>query len=310
MKKRLVIIGTGAVGSAIAWTLAIHKSAEEIILIDQIHPLAEGEAMDMQNAAPLISAVTIRIGDYTDCAGADCIIITAGRSRHEGESRNDLLEGNRSIMLSILNKLAPYYMGCYLIVVSNPVDALTYLVANYFKDYSNKIIGTGTLLDSARLRVAMAEYLRVSIEDISTYVIGEHGEHQMPLWNMTTVEQLPIDEYCEMHRIPWNMEIRAGFSLRIRDMGREIISKKGKTQYGISACVANLVEYLSVARKAPICLSHRLENRYGLKNAAISLPVSITETGIEGFHFSFGEQKSEWRNIASAIQEQFKCLEA
>lgn len=306
--KRITIIGTGAVGSAIAWTLAIHKSAAEIILIDQIHPLAEGEAMDMQNAVPLISTVTIRTGSYTDCADADCIIITAGRSRHEGESRNDLLEGNRSIMLNILDKLAPHYKGCYLIIVSNPVDALTYLAANYFKNYSTKIIGTGTLLDSARLRVTLAEYLHVSPGDISAYVIGEHGEHQMPLWNMTTVEQLPIDEYCEMHRIPWDMEIKSRFSLQIRNMGREIISKKGKTQYGISACVANLVKYLSVAKKAPICLSHRLENQYGFKNAAISLPVSITETGIEEFHFSFGEQKSEWRNIASAIQEQFVDL--
>lgn len=300
--RRIVIIGTGAVGSAIAWTLAVRECAEELILIDQIHPLAEGEAMDMQNVLPLIDNVTIRIGDYADCAEADCIIITAGRSRHEGESRNDLLEGNRSIMLNILDKLSPYYKGCYLIIVSNPVDALTYLAINYFKDYSSKIVGTGTLLDSARLRMILVQYLHISAKDINAYVIGEHGENQMPLWSMTKVRDIPIDKYCETYGIPWDTEVKSNLAQQIRSMGREIIGKKGRTQYGISACIAYLIEYLDKDEGGLICLAHTFGS-FCKEKMAVSLPILMASNGIKLFPFSFGNQELEWQEVISALQK-------
>ncbi len=300
--RKVVIIGAGAVGSTIAWTLAIRESVEEIVLIDQVVPVAKGEVLDMQNAIPLTGLVRIRHGYYEDCTDADCIILTAGRSRHDGESRIDLLEGNRAILLNVLNKLASYYNGCYIFVISNPVDALTYLTAQYFPEYSSKIIGTGTFLDTARLRNHLSEYLKISSEKIEAYVIGEHGKHQIPLWNMVKVNEIPIEEYCQINHIQWDSSVRQEITDKIRLMGQQIISKKGRTQYGISSCVAYLIEQLNEEGKVPVCVSHLIENPQDRRTISLSTPVYMNSNGVIPCPFLSIYGSLDWKELIEALE--------
>ncbi len=306
--RRVVIIGAGAVGSTIAWTLAVRESAGEIVLIDQVVPVAKGEALDMQNAIPLAGSVCIRQGNYEDCADADCIILTAGRSRHDGESRVDLLDGNRVILLNVLKKLEPYYNGCYILLISNPVDVLTYLTAQYFPKYFSRILGTGTILDSARLRYHLSKYLRISSEAIEAYVIGEHGKYQMPLWSIAKINQIPIEEYCNKNRIQWDNSVIQTVAAKVQLMGQQIINKKGRTQYGVSSCVAYLIDLLNEKRKTPVCVSHLIQNQYGIISIALSTPVYLTSNGIKDIPISFEDQYDEWINLSISLQNQWSDL--
>ena len=243
--RKIAIIGSGFVGASISFALTFSRLVDEIILIDIDKEHAIGEAMDINPGIGALSSVVVRAGDYKDLSDCDVIVITAGKARKPGQSRNDLKMENEKIFDSILNQLAPYYRNSFLIIVTNPVDYLTGYVAKKGFVPKNKLCGTGCLLDCARWTSALSSYFHVKNEAIQMYVTGIHGDNQKPLWERTRIEGLPIEKYCRIRGIPWNDEIIALISDKVRDMGAEIIARKGKTQYGISSVVLHLIHLLA-----------------------------------------------------------------
>ena len=182
------------------------------------------------------------LGDYQDCADCDLIIVTAGRGRKAGESRLDLTNENIKIMHSVIDSIGKYYMRGVVLIISNPVDIMTYKVTEWMGLADGMVFGSGCMLDSSRFVRSIADYLDLNTGVINGYVVGEHGDAQVPVWSHVTVGGIPIKEYCENVKLEWNEEVKYSIAEHTRMMGSEIIRAKGKTQYGIATCVCNLAE--------------------------------------------------------------------
>lgn len=241
---KVVIIGSGFVGAAIGYALTYIKSISEIVFIDKRIEAVQGETMDISHGISSISTAFVREGDYADCMDSDVIIITAGMNRKVGQTRMDLLENNKKIIDDIMDGLKNVYKDSFVIVVSNPVDVLTEEVVRKGIIPEDRICGTGCILDTSRWISEIAKYLKVSTGRITAYAVGKHGTEPLMLWNMAKVDGEPIEEYCKKSSIVWNEEIKTQLQKKVTEMGAEIISRKGKTQYGIATVVAYLVECL------------------------------------------------------------------
>lgn len=241
---KIVIIGSGFVGAAIGYALTYIKSVSEIVFIDKRIEAVQGETMDIAHGISSMSTAIVREGDYSDCVDSDIIIITAGMNRKVGQTRMDLLEQNKRIMDDIMDELKNVYKDSFVIIVSNPVDALTEDVINKGIIPEEKICGTGCMLDTSRWISEIANYLKISTSRITAYSVGKHGTEPQMLWEMAKVDDEPIEEYCKKNEIPWDEEVKGQLQKRVTEMGAEIIQRKGKTQYGIATVVAYLVECL------------------------------------------------------------------
>lgn len=242
--SKVVIIGCGFVGATIAYTMVLKNLMDTTVIIDINEELAMGEASDIAHGLAMLGVSQIRSGKYEDCRDADLIIITAGVNRKVGQTRDDLLEINEGIISSVLDNIALYYNGCFVLIVSNPVDQLTSYA--YKKGFikKNKIGGTGCLLDTSRWISELSKYLHVDINRIHAYAVGKHGSEQDLLWDYTQIDGLDIKRFCDKNNIIWNDGIKNQIHQKVTGMGAEIIRKKGRTQFGIAAAVACFVSCL------------------------------------------------------------------
>ncbi len=243
-KRRIVIIGSGNVGAAISYALMYQSDIQEIVLLDVNRERALGVAMDINHGIHQISTCFIRVGTYADCVDSDAVIICAGKNRTKNQTREELLEENQKIMDQILTEMMPYYTDSFVIVVSNPVDALTeYIIKrNIFSE--KKVIGTGCLLDTSRWISVLSDYLKVPSSKIEAYAVGKHGDKHILLWEFVKVENVSIKKYCEKNNIVWNEKIKQDLHFCVANMGTEIIAKKGISQYGIATVVAYLISII------------------------------------------------------------------
>lgn len=279
--RKIAIIGAGYVGASIAYALMLRELADEIVLIDVNKEHAQGEALDIIHGISYMGACRIFQGDYADCHNCDIIIITAGKNRKYGQTRLDLAEDNSLIMENVVAQIRPFYNNAVVLVVANPVDILTYKVAKNLNAEKGKVLGTGCLLDTSRLVCRIADYVGLSSKNIQAMVVGEHGEHQLPLWSRVSVANSPIAEYCEMLDIPWNQQIRDKIMHQVKTMGAEIISRKERTHYGIATCVCYLVDTIMNNHPTVVPVSGVLEQEYaGVKDIAISVPSIVGDGGI------------------------------
>ena len=221
--RKVAIIGAGYVGSSIAFALAIRDIAREIVLIDVNNKKTDGEAKDIRHGIPALGTADLYAGDYPDCADCDLIIITAGRGRRDGESRIDLMEENVKIMRSVISEIQKYYTRGIILVISNPVDILTYKAAEWMELPNGMVFGSGTILDSSRFVRIIADYVGLNTGVVNGYIVGEHGDGQVPVWSHTTIGGIPIAEYCNEAGLPWNDEVRQEIAQRTKTMGSEII---------------------------------------------------------------------------------------
>lgn len=283
MKKhsKIAIIGVGYVGASICYALMLKETAQEIVLIDSNTEKAKGEALDIIHGIPYMGTAKIYQGEYSDCRDCDMIIVTAGKGRKPGQKRSDLFQENTQILKRIADYIKEYYNGGVIFIVSNPVDAMTREFTNWMGLPDGKVFGTGCILDTSRLVGLIASYVGVSIDNIQATIIGEHGEAQYPLWERVTVANIPIKEYCEMVGILWNDTIKKNLMCQVRDMGAEIIARKGKTHYGIATCVAYLAESVIYNRKIVASVSSVWQGECGIKDVAVSVPSLIGQNGIE-----------------------------
>jgi len=279
--RKVAIIGSGFVGSSIAYALAIRDVAREIVLIDINQDKTDGEAKDIRHGIPAMGTADLYAGDYSDCVDCDLIVITAGRGRKPGESRLDLTNENVKIMRSVIDSIKKYYTRGVILVISNPVDIMTYKATEWMELPDGMVFGSGNILDSSRFVRTIADYVGLSTGVINGYVIGEHGDGQVPVWSHVTVGGIPIAEYCSDVGLEWNDVIRHNIAEKTKVMGSEIIAEKGRTHYGIATCVCQLADAIINQRPTISSVSSILMGEHGCRDVALSVPSVVGPSGVQ-----------------------------
>ena len=279
--KKVAIIGAGFVGASIAYALACSDYEYDIALIDIDKDKAIGEAADIRHGISSLSQANVYAGDYSDCRECGLIIITAGRNRKPGETRLDLAADNIRIMKNIVDSIKNYYNGCSVMIVSNPVDILTMKCCEWLDIKDGRVFGSGCILDTSRFVRNLADYFSVEIGDVDAFIAGEHGDAQIPVWSNAFIKSLLIDDYCKQAGIEWGLEQQELLAAKTRQMGAEIIKNKGRTQYGITACVLYLADAVFNNRRITTTVCTPLQGEYGIEGVTLSLPSVIGKNGVE-----------------------------
>jgi len=280
-KSKVAIIGAGFVGASTAFALSLNQLVNEMVLIDVFKDKADGEAMDINHGLSFLGQMSVYSGDYSDCANCDAIIITAGVNRKPGETRIDLAKKNVAIAKEITNNVMKYYTRGVILVVSNPVDILTYMIQKWSGLPTYRVIGTGTVLDSSRFRYLLSRKFCVDVRNVHGYIIGEHGDTQLPLWSVTNIAGKNINEYFNdpVYRI--TEEEKAAIVHDVKTAGAEIIKKKGATYYAIAAAVNNILESILKDQNTIRTVSSVINGVYGIEDVALSLPSKVNSQGIK-----------------------------
>ena len=262
-KNKIVVVGAGNVGEAIAYTLMVRKQANDIVLVDLNEDRAKGAALDIAQGTSFFKQVWVRKGGYEECADAQLIVITAGIARKPGQTRLDLAKTNVSIVRSITRSIMEHAKNPLILVVSNPADVTTAAVTEESGLPAGRVIGSGTSLDTARFRYFISEALKVNIEDVNAYILGEHGDSQVPVWSAANIGGVPIDEYAA--QVGVNLD-KAAISKRTKEGGAEVIQMKGATFYGIAMAVSNIVERIMKDESAILPVAHVLGEEFGSRD--------------------------------------------
>lgn len=278
-KNKIVVVGAGNVGEAIAYTLMVRKQANDIVLVDLNEDRAKGAALDIAQGTSFFKQVWVRKGGYEECADAQLIVITAGIARKPGQTRLDLAKTNVSIVRSITRSIMEHAKNPLILVVSNPADVTTAAVTEESGLPAGRVIGSGTSLDTARFRYFISEALKVNIEDVNAYILGEHGDSQVPVWSAANIGGVPIDKYAA--QVGVNLD-KAAISKRTKEGGAEVIQMKGATFYGIAMAVSNIVERIMKDESAILPVAHVLGEEFGSwAGVAISMPCIVSWDGVE-----------------------------
>ncbi len=282
-KGKITVVGAGAVGSTTAYTLMLSGLVSEIVLIDINKNKAEGDALDMNHGISFVSPVKIIAGDYQDIKGSDMVIITAGASQEPGEKRTDLLKRNAKIMESIVEKVMKYcHDDTILLMVTNPVDILTYVTYKISGFSKNHVLGSGTVLDTARLKYLLGEYTNVDVRNVHTYIIGEHGDSEVAAWSRTFVAGMNIKEFCSCSGVCDADELsNKHFHETVKNSAYGIIEKKGATYYAIALSVKRIVESIIGNEKSILTVSSLLDGEYGINDICLSVPTIVSGEGAE-----------------------------
>ncbi len=283
-KRKISILGAGNVGATIAYALTLQGVASEILLVDINKEKAEGEALDIAQCAACVPACKIWSGEYSDVAGSDIVIITFGVGRKPGQTRLDLAAINIGILRSVIKDVAKIAPDALYIVVSNPVDVLTYVVMHDTGLSKNQVIGTGTLLDSNRLQQAVAEYCKVDASNVTAYVLGEHGDACMAPWSLCTVCGMPIREYCTKIMGVDKANLEEELENIYKGMvaaGSKVIKAKGATFYAIAASTVQLVKALVSDTQTILPLATYLDGEYGAKNLCTGVLCKVGGNGLK-----------------------------
>ena len=279
--RKAAIIGCGFVGSACAFSLIQRGLFSELVLIDANRDKAEGEAMDLSHGLPYIAAMDVYAGTYDDLSDCALIVITAGANQKPGQTRLELIGQNVSILNSIIPQITARPFEGILLVVSNPVDVLTYAAFRISGYPAHRVMGSGTVLDSARLKYLLGEHLNVDSRSIHAVIVGEHGDSELAVWSGANVSGVPLNTFCEMRDRFDHEEAMARLYADVRDSAYEIIRRKGATYYGIAMAVARIAECVMKDERAILPVSVVLGGQYGLRDLALSIPAIVGRRGVE-----------------------------
>jgi L-lactate dehydrogenase len=279
--NRVVVIGTGFVGSSYAFALLNQGIAEELVLIDLNKEKAEGDAMDLNHGLPFAPSFTrIWYGDYSECDKADIVVITAGANQKPGETRLDLVEKNAKIFKGIVEQiLASGFDGIFL-VATNPVDILSYAVWKFSGFPKERVIGSGTILDTARFRFLLGNYFDVDTRNVHAYIIGEHGDTELPVWSNANIANIPITEWTKNKEGYSRGDLNQIF-LNVRDAAYHIIERKGATYYGIAMGLVRLTKALLENENSVLTVSAYLDGEYGHNDIYIGVPAIVNRNGVK-----------------------------
>ena len=305
MSSKITIIGAGSVGSTIAYTLAHDEIASEIVLIDINKEKVEGEVMDIEQGTCFRSPVSLVAGDYADAKDSDIVIITSGIARKPGQTRIELTQTNVNILKSITPQIVKEAPDAKYIIVSNPVDIMTYVFTKISGLPENQIMGSGTILDTARLRYGLSEHFKVAQGNIHAYVFGEHGDTSFIPWTGAYISGLSTDEYYEEMKAhgkdvkPLDKEAMLEY---VQKSGGKVIAKKGATFYAVSATVCQLVGLILAASDSLATVSSMLHGEYGIEDVCLSTLTLVGPNGIQG--------KAQMRMNKEEVALLKKCADA
>jgi L-lactate dehydrogenase len=276
---RIVVIGTGFVGSSYAYALVNQGLGNELVLVDINQKKAEGDAMDLNHAIPFGAPMRIWAGDYADCKDADLVVITAGANQRPGETRLDLAGRNAQIFRSIVDQVMESGFNGLFLVATNPVDVLSYATWKFSGLPARRVIGSGTILDTARLRHLLSGAYRVNPQNVHAYIIGEHGDTELPVWSHASIGVRPISEYLKQGIGPSQEELDQIF-VKVRDAAYHIIERKGATYYAIAMGLARLTRAILNDENSVLTVSTLLSGEYGLEDIYIGVPAVVNRSGV------------------------------
>jgi len=278
---RVAIVGMGNVGSTFAYALLLSGLAAEIVLIDANRAKAEGEAMDLTHAVPFTHPTNVWPGDYRDCAGAIVTVLTAGAPQAPGESRLDLIKKNATIWRSIVPQVAQNNPAGILLIATNPVDVLTYAAWKLSGLPAKHVIGSGTILDTARFRYLLSQYFGVDARSIHAYIIGEHGDSEVPVWSLANIAGMRLPEFHQAQGVTYDHKLMEDIFLQTRDAAYQIIERKGATYFAVAAGLMRITQAILRNQKTVLSVSSLIDNYYELSDVCLSLPTVIDRGGVE-----------------------------
>jgi L-lactate dehydrogenase len=278
---RVGVIGAGNVGATFAYSLVLSGVASEIVLVDSNQRRAEGEAMDLAHAVPFARPVRIWAGTLAECAGAAITVITAGAAQRPGESRLDLVRRNDAIIAGIIPELARVNPDGIVVMTANPVDVLTYRAIRLSGVPPSRVLGSGTILDTARFRALLAERFRVDPHSVHAYIVGEHGDSEVAVWSSANIAGMPIDDFCSAHGIDFSPEDRDDIVAHVRSAANDIIERKGATYYAVAAGLVRLAEAILRDQRTVLSVSSLVDDFYGISDVCLSLPTIVGRNGVE-----------------------------
>ena len=279
--RKAAVIGCGFVGSATAFTLMQSRLFSELVLLDVNMEKADGEAKDIAHGIPFAGQMKIYAGTYDDAADAAIIIITAGANQKPGETRLDLVQKNTAIYQSIIPEIVKRDFGGILQIVSNPVDILTYVALKLSGLPEKRVLGSGTVLDTARLKYALGEHLGVDSRSVHSFIIGEHGDSEIAAWSSTNVSGIPLNEFCEMRGHFNHDAAMDAIAEKVKNSAYEIISKKQATYYGIAMSVKRICECIVRNERSILPVSAMMHGEYGIEDITLSMPAIVGIGGVE-----------------------------
>lgn len=280
-QRKAAVIGCGFVGAASAFTLMQSRLFSEIVLLDANFDKADGEAKDIAHGIPFAGQMKIYAGEYQDLADAAIVIVTAGANQKPEETRLDLVQRNVAVYQSIIPRIAALDFKGILLIVSNPVDILTYVAVKLSGFGWQRVIGSGTVLDTARLKYALSEHLGVDSRSVHSFIIGEHGDSEIAAFSSTNVSGIPLSRFCEMRGHFHHQQAMDEIAQQVKNSAYEIIAKKQATYYGIAMSVRRICECIVRDEKSILPVSAMMHGHYGIEGIALSIPAVVGAKGIE-----------------------------
>jgi L-lactate dehydrogenase len=279
--RKIVIVGAGAVGVTHAYALMQTGLADEIVFIDLDQERVTGEVMDLSHGLPFVPPVTIRGGDYSDCRDAGLVVVTAGAKQKPGQSRLELIRRNSEIIGSICGEINQYPGQAVLLMVTNPVDALTYVAIKKLDWPQNRVIGSGTVLDSSRFRFLLSRHCGIDPRSVHAYIIGEHGDSEVAAWSLAHIGGAPIQQYCPTCNRCDFKETHRKIVEEVRNSAYHIIDYKGATFYAIGLSLVRISEAILRNERSVLTISTLLNGEYGQKDICLSVPSVVGRNGVE-----------------------------
>lgn len=310
LRGKIVVVGAGFVGSTTAYTIMLDGFFQEIVLIDINKDKAEGDALDMVHGVSLRKPVSVYSGDYKDCAEADIVVITAGVNQKVGETRIDLLKRNADIFRDIVGNVMKYAPDdVILLTVSNPVDILTHITYKLSGLPKHRVIGSGTVLDTSRLKYLISRHTGIDARYCHTYIIGEHGDSEVAAWSMTNIAGIGMHKFFENYGKCTDEDLEKMYN-EVKNSAYGIIEKKGATYYAIATAVARIVECIAGAENSVLTVSSILDGEYGINDIALSVPVQLSGEGVERvLEVPFNEKEiNGLKSSAETLKENLKSI--
>ena len=298
--RKAAIVGCGSVGASIAFRFLQQGLFSRLVLLDANREKAEGEAMDLSDGLPYGATMEITAGDYGDISDCALVVVTAGVNQRPGETRLELIERNTIILKSIMKEITSRPFEGILLIVSNPVDVLTYAAQRLSGYPRERVIGSGTVLDTARLKQLLGEELRVDSRNVHAFIVGEHGDSELAVWSGANVSGLDLDDFCRLRGKALSQGDKERLYREIRDSANEIIKRKGATYYGIAMAVGRIAECIVKDEHAVLPISVVLDQEYGLGNVALSIPSIVGKNGLEKIlEIPLGQAERSALNVAA-----------
>jgi L-lactate dehydrogenase len=278
---RVAVVGVGNVGASFAYALLLSGLAAEIVLIDSNRAKAEGEAMDLNHAVPFSHPTRIWAGDFADCKGAAVTVLAAGAGQKPGETRLDLVHKNYAIWREIIPRIVEQDRNTILLIATNPVDVLTYAAWKLSGLPAGRVIGSGTILDTARFRYLLSQHFAVDARSVHAFIIGEHGDSEVPVWSLANIAGMRLPDFCKAHGVSLDAAGMESIFVQTRDAAYRIIERKGSTYYAVAAGLMRITQAILRNQNTVLTVSSLIRDYYGIDDLYLSLPAVVNRRGVE-----------------------------